>query len=520
MGTVNTIELKQPFVSNDNETYMRIKRAHPEIPPVACHLISDSAILDQKLNLLDLAVVKCHMLSEGRLTPFQVKKILNDSDVILKSEPNLLEINTKCFIFGDIHGQFYDLISLLDLFNLNTDVLVFLGDYVDRGQFSVESYLYLMLLKSHYPKNIYILRGNHESEKMTTYFTFKAECLEKYNLDIYDRFVTSFNTLPLAAVIQKKAFCAHGGISPYMKKVAEINNIKRFREVEYNGLFCDLLWSDPHENYDMGMGVSWQRNERRRCSVKYTYRNVKDFLDLNGLSMIIRAHEVQDKGYNLMKHYRGHPSVITIFSAPSYCDAYQNDGAFIEFDMGVVSIKRYKTVSHPFVINGFFDGISWSLPFIAEKLLEFTLSIFAEIDKEAKVEEANELVNKMALMRTEREAIDEFQKDESVGCETLSTMEDDMNFEEAKKKDQENEMKKDDESSTVVTAEISPSLQGESLEKVIKEIDKEKDKRIEPVMGKIEVVHKLDEEKIKIKAPESEKEEPKKSRFCKYFCSN
>ncbi|ELA40940.1 uncharacterized protein VICG_02029 [Vittaforma corneae ATCC 50505] len=254
MDAVHRIELGPSLDAINNPLHTRPQRACPEISAVACHIIPDVAILDQKLNLLDLDIVRTHLLNEGRLSIKQIEKILNDSDTVLRSEPNLLEIGTKCYIFGDIHGQFYDLISLLNSFDLKTQTLLFLGDYVDRGQFSVETYLYLMLLKSHYPQNIYILRGNHESEKMTSYFTFKSECLSKYNISIYNRFVKSFKALPIAAVVQNIAFCAHGGISPHMKKISEINTIDRFKEIVYNGLFCDVFWSDPHEYYDLGDG--------------------------------------------------------------------------------------------------------------------------------------------------------------------------------------------------------------------------------------------------------------------------
>jgi diadenosine tetraphosphatase ApaH/serine/threonine PP2A family protein phosphatase len=367
-----------------------------------------------------------------------------------------------------------------------------------------------MLLKSHYPNNVYLLRGNHESEKMTTYFTFKSECLIKYNETIYQRFIKSFNTLPLAAIVQNSAFCAHGGISPNIKNIKDINSINRFREITYDGLFCDLMWSDPHENYDMGIGISWQHNERRRCSVKYTYENVKKFLNTNNLKMIIRAHEVQEKGYRLMKHYKGCPSVVTVFSAPSYCDTYQNDGAYIEFDTNIVSIKRFKAVFHPFVINGYFDGINWSLPFISEKIVQFTISLFTELDKEDLIEDAELLATKMAVMRTEREAIDEFEKDESLDCQLLSTMEDDLGFDKAKEMDQKNEMKKEEEPMSEITAEISPSLKNEVLEG----LEQKEENDINQIAEDVKVTESREKkEKIEIKKIK------KKSKFCRFLCA-
>lgn len=494
---------------------MEVGRTCPEVPPVACHIIPDIAILDQKLNLLDLDVVRTHLLNEGKLSRKQVVKILNDTDKILRNEKNLLEIDKKCFIFGDTHGQFYDLVALLDLFDFKTQTLLFLGDYVDRGMFSVETYLYLMLIKARYPKNLFLLRGNHESQKMTSYFTFKLECLEKYDEEIYKRFLHSFNTLPIAAVVQKKAFCSHGGISPHIKKVADINLIDRFREIVYKGAFCDVLWSDPHEHYDLGLGISWEPNNKRNCSVKFTFRDAKAFLDENDLKVIIRAHEVQENGYRLMKTYKGHPSVITIFSAPSYCDVYQNFGAYLEFDQAVTSITQFRSVIHPYVITGFFDGINWSLPFISEKILEFTKNLFSELDKEDMVDEADMLVSSMALMRKEREAMDEFENEEALECEVLSSIENEFDFEEAKLKDAPNEKKKSDVVAVELTTDMSPSLQDEVLGDVVENISKDEEINLEGVANTIEVTEESGKEKISIKDNRSKK---KKSRVCKYLC--
>lgn len=432
---------------------------------IACHKISDIAILDQKKNLIDINIVKIHLLNQGRLTIKQLDKILRDGEQILKSEPNLLEIDKKCYIFGDIHGQFYDLISILDKFDFENDTLLFLGDYVDRGLFSVETYLYLILLKSHYPNNIYLLRGNHESEKMTNYFTFKAECEYKYGDGIYELFLRSFNMLPMAALVQGKAFCAHGGISPLLKNLKIINTINRFEEVKYTGLFCDLLWSDPHEFYDLCIGKSWEANEKRRCSYKFNYEDVKNFLNLTNTSMIIRAHEVQEEGYKLFKAYRGYNSVVTIFSAPCYCDAYQNKGAYIDFDKEIQSIKQFEAVPHPFVISGFIDGINWSMPFVAEKTFEFCITLFKELESCPIIEEPEEFIQNMNMMRTERESIDEFEKEESLDSCILNTIEDNFeDFKESEELDKENETIKAEVNDNSKTLEISPSLAPEKVE--------------------------------------------------------
>jgi len=115
---------------------------------------------------------------------------------------------------------------------------LFLGDYVDRGEMSVEVMALLLAYKIQYPKNIFLLRGNHESQSMTTNYSFRQECIYKHNQQVYHAFVDLFKTLPIAALINGKYFAIHAGISPDLKKLEEIDEINRFQEPPDSG----LLW--------------------------------------------------------------------------------------------------------------------------------------------------------------------------------------------------------------------------------------------------------------------------------------
>ena len=168
----------------------------------------------------------------------------------VENEPNLLKVPDPMVIIGDIHGQYYDLIhmfeKIIDPLNFPNVNLIFLGDYVDRGQWSLECVCYLLALKVAHPKNVVMLRGNHESRSMTEHFTFREECLTKFDQEVYDMFMEVFDSLPLAVIAAENYLCVHGGISPELKEdVAVINKVNRFVEPPLAGLLCDLLWSDP-----------------------------------------------------------------------------------------------------------------------------------------------------------------------------------------------------------------------------------------------------------------------------------
>ena len=172
--------------------------------------------------------------------------------------------------------------------------MVFLGDYVDRGIQGIEVLLYLMALKVNYPKQVKLLRGNHESRSMTTYFTFRQECLDKYDVEVYDSIMEMFDNLPLVCTVNELYLCVHAGISPDLYELNDINTkIDRFQEPPNVGLHCDLLWSDPFREDTDAQAQDWSRNTDRECSWLYGMRPVKNLLRKERLLTLIRAHEVQ-----------------------------------------------------------------------------------------------------------------------------------------------------------------------------------------------------------------------------------
>ncbi|VVT54449.1 uncharacterized protein SAPINGB_P004081 [Magnusiomyces paraingens] len=327
----------------------------------------------------NLEFLKSHLYREGRLTDDQALYIINSASETMRSEPTLLEVSAPVTVCGDIHGQYYDLMKLFEVGGDPSKTrYLFLGDYVDRGYFSIECVLYLWALKMWYPDSVFLLRGNHECRHLTGYFTFKLECEHKYNEKIYDACIASFCTLPLAAVMNNQFLCVHGGLSPELHTLDDLRTLNRFREPPTHGLMCDLLWSDPAEDFGRETtSEHFTRNDVRGCSYFYTYAATCAFLERNKLLSVIRAHEAQDAGYRTYQRTRttGFPSLMTIFSAPNYLDSYNNKAAVLKYENNSMNIRQFNSSPHPYWLPNFMDVFTWSLPFVGEKITDMLIAI-------------------------------------------------------------------------------------------------------------------------------------------------
>ncbi|KAI1197195.1 serine/threonine-protein phosphatase 2B catalytic subunit [Nemania serpens] len=334
----------------------------------------------------NIAFLKQHFYREGRLTDEQALWIIKTGTDLLRQEPNLLEMDAPITVCGDVHGQYYDLMKLFEVGGDPAETrYLFLGDYVDRGYFSIECVLYLWSLKIHYPQTLWLLRGNHECRHLTDYFTFKLECKHKYSEAIYDACMDSFCSLPLAAVMNKQFLCIHGGLSPELHTLDDLRKIDRFREPPTQGLMCDILWADPLEDFGQEKSDEFfMHNHVRGCSYFFSYHAACNFLEKNNLLSIIRAHEAQDAGYRMYRKTRttGFPSVMTIFSAPNYLDVYNNKAAVLKYENNVMNIRQFNCTPHPYWLPNFMDVFTWSLPFVGEKITDMLIAILSTCSEE------------------------------------------------------------------------------------------------------------------------------------------
>jgi serine/threonine-protein phosphatase 4 catalytic subunit len=248
----------------------------------------------------------CRLPSESDTT-----SLLRQAIEVLGAEPNCISLRAPISVCGDIHGQFYDLLELFSVGGRPPEQsFVFLGDYVDRGYYSTETLLLLLALKARYPAKIHLLRGNHECQQVTEEYGFFEEVSRKYpNSEVYHFCIAVFAMLPLVAIIEDTVLCVHGGLSPSLERLADLHGLQRKQEPPQDGLFSDLLWSDPDEK------ISGFQHSERGAGFLFGADVTQHFTQQNNIQFICRAHQVADDGY---KEFFG-GLVYTVWSAPNYC---------------------------------------------------------------------------------------------------------------------------------------------------------------------------------------------------------
>nr|QFS19065.1 putative serine/threonine protein phosphatase BSL2 [Apopellia endiviifolia (species B)] len=275
----------------------------------------------------------------------EIAELCDTAERWFEREPSVLQIKAPVKIFGDLHGQFGDLMRLFDEYGSPSTAgdityidYLFLGDYVDRGQHSLETITLLLALKIEYPSNIHLIRGNHEAADINALFGFRIECIERMGerdgIWAWQRINQLFNWLPLAALIEKKIICMHGGIGRSINHVEQIQALQRPITMEAGSVvLMDLLWSDPTEN-DSVEGL--RPNARGPGLVTFGPDRVMEFCKNNDLQLIVRAHECVMDGFE--RFAQGH--LITLFSATNYCGTANNAGAILVLGRDLVVVPK------------------------------------------------------------------------------------------------------------------------------------------------------------------------------------
>jgi protein phosphatase len=242
-----------------------------------------------------------------RFTAADIGDLLTFTRERFRRQSTVLTIGQPVYIVGDIHGNLQDLLRIFRQFGL-TSTYLFLGDYVDRGQFSLECILFLFALTCRWPDRIFLIRGNHECQAVASNYGFRDEILFSYPGSLFDDFTNIFQWMPLAAVVGGSVFCVHGGISSELRTLDQLRDIVRPLEpVPTDNLIWGILWNDPsivHQGFSESM---------RGSGMMFGKAAVLDFLAANGLKAIVRGHQCVDgvqaiSGMNL----------VTVFSSSNY----------------------------------------------------------------------------------------------------------------------------------------------------------------------------------------------------------
>ncbi|KAB8283995.1 Metallo-dependent phosphatase-like protein [Yarrowia lipolytica] len=253
-------------------------------------------------------VKQCKFLPEA-----DMKQLCEIVKELLMEESNIQPVQSPVTVCGDIHGQFHDLLELFRVAGGEPDDVsyVFLGDFVDRGYFSLETFTLLMCLKAKYPDKLTLVRGNHESRQITQVYGFYEECITKYgSTTVWKYCCQVFDFLALAAIIDGKVLCVHGGLSPEIRMLDQIRVLSRAQEIPHEGGFCDLVWSDPDTTTK-----TWAVSPRGAGWI-FGHQVAREFNHVNGLQLIARAHQLVMEGF---KYHFPDNDVVTVWSAPNYC---------------------------------------------------------------------------------------------------------------------------------------------------------------------------------------------------------
>lgn len=276
---------------------------------------------------------------------------------LLASQPVLATAKCPARVFGDIHGQFRDMLILFNAYGWPgvkppngepATTFIFNGDFVDRGAHQIETIGLLLAMKVAFPTKVWLVRGNHEDRSMNEKYGFKDSCLEtmgtSLGLKMYDLLEAAFDELPIACLVEGRILCVHGGIGKGDWDLINLRSLHRPITSQVlshpdKKWLLNILWSDPIEDDDDMVSDEEQEgvkvfrrtsgvhdSPRKQEAVQFGWDVTKTFCARNGLGLIIRSHQCKQDGHGFdIMH---DDQLVRVFSARDY-EGCGNDSATV-----------------------------------------------------------------------------------------------------------------------------------------------------------------------------------------------
>ncbi|MBS7288894.1 MAG: metallophosphoesterase [Candidatus Freyarchaeota archaeon] len=246
----------------------------------------------------------------SRLREDEVKELVYEAAEVMNSEAPYLEVEGERVVFvGDTHGDLFSTMAAAKKFlSSNYDLLIFLGDYVDRGGEQVGNINYVLSLKLEYPDKVILLRGNHETPLTNQYYGFMDSVSRRYNTAFYKVYAFIFAFLPYACMLNGETLCLHGGIAKGLEKLDQLKKLPREEDVN-DPVGFQVLWNDPKEGIR-----GFSPSPRGPGIYVFGEDTFIEFADRNGVEVMVRAHEAFPQGFKW--YFKGR--VLSLFSAANY----------------------------------------------------------------------------------------------------------------------------------------------------------------------------------------------------------
>jgi len=255
--------------------------------------------------------IPLNRLTEPLLIGF-LKKVKN----IFEKEPQLINLPKKTIICaGDTHGDFTSSKKVIKTYLKPNNLVIFLGDYVDRAENNedIRNILYLFHKKLT-NKNLILLRGNHEDSITNRKYGFSANVNSVWSERIWKEFNNVFSYMPLAAHTKDIIFL-HGGL-PEIKDIKEINNIPKNLYTEQNKLLDQILWNDSISDKKTSL---FKNHRGVKNAFIYSTPYFNKIMKNIKKKILIRGHDYTAKGYSFNKR------CLTLFTSAAYKDYPENN---------------------------------------------------------------------------------------------------------------------------------------------------------------------------------------------------